>query len=135
MNKIKSKKFNELALKSGTGYLFSNILIRSTAIITAPIFTRILSTSDYGIASNFIAWVAIFSIFTGLGLPYTIGVAKIDFPNDLRKFIASIQTLGSLSGMFFLIFGFFFSEQLVDFMLLDKELIIIIFVYLIFFLQ
>jgi O-antigen/teichoic acid export membrane protein len=112
--------------------MMANMLIRSTAIITAPIFTRLLSPSDYGIASNFAAWLAIISVLTGLGLPYAIGVAKIDFPSELRKFVASIQTLGSIVALLFLIFGIIFSDQLVLIMHLDKELIVIIFVYLLF---
>ena len=112
--------------------MLANILIRSTAIITAPIFTRILTTTDYGIASNFTAWLSICSIFTGLGLQYSIGVAKIYFPSKLNKFLASIQTLGSISAFTLLIIAFFFKEKLAEFMALDEELIMFMFFYLLF---
>ena len=125
--------FDKLAIRSGSGYLFSNILIRSIGLITAPIFTRILTTTDYGIVSNFMAWVAIISIFTGLGLPYSVGNASIDFKEDLNKFISSIQILGFFSAMFYLILATIFSQQLAEIMSLDMELVIVIFVYLIFY--
>tara|TARA_B110000285_G_C15142967_1_gene632346 strand:- start:6429 stop:7850 length:1422 start_codon:yes stop_codon:yes gene_type:complete len=127
------KNLNKIALKSGSGYMLANILIRSTALISAPIFTRLLSTSDYGIASNFFAWVAIISVIIGLGLPYSIGNASIDFKKDLRKYIASIQVLGSIVALIFLIFGFFFNQQLANIMSLDSELVLIIFIYLLFY--
>lgn len=110
--------------------MMANILIRSTAIITAPIFTRILTTSDYGIASNFAAWLGILSVFTGLGLPYSIGNAKMDFPSKLNKFLASIQTLGSITAILFLILAIGFKEELAEWMALDEDLVIMIFVYL-----
>lgn len=128
-----NNNLNITALTSGFWYTISNILIRSTALITAPIFTRLLSTSDYGIASNFLAWVAIVSVLTGLGLPYTIGNANIDFKSDLGKYIASIQVLGSISALIFLIFGVFYSQQLAYIMLLDSELVLLLFIYLLFY--
>ena len=112
--------------------MVANILIRSTAIITAPIFTRILTTSDYGIASNFLAWLQILLVFTGLSLPYSIGVAKIDFPSELNKFLASIQTLGSITAVSLLIIAIFFKEYLAVWMALDEELVIFMFCYLLF---
>jgi O-antigen/teichoic acid export membrane protein len=128
--KNKKEDLNKTAIKSGTGYMMANILIRSSAIITAPIFTRILTTSDYGIASNFTAWLNIFLIFTGLALPYSIGVAKIDFPTELNKFLASIQTLGGITAISFLGFAIVFKEQLAVWMSLDEDLVIVMFVYL-----
>ena len=78
---------NIQAIKSGSSYMLSNILISATSLITAPIFTRLLSTADYGIASNFAAWLNIGLVVIGLGLPYSIGNAKVDFPNELNKYL------------------------------------------------
>jgi O-antigen/teichoic acid export membrane protein len=128
--KNKEESLNKAAIKSGSGYMMANILIRSSAIITAPIFTRILTTSDYGIASNFVAWLNIFLIFTGLALPYSIGIAKIDFPTELNKFLASIQTLGSITAILLLLIAMVFKEQLAVWMVLDEDLIVVMFVYL-----
>lgn len=133
MDNKKSGNFNKIALKSGSVYMLSNILISSSAIITAPIFTRILSTSDYGIASNFAAWVTIGLVIIGLGLPYSIGNARIDFPEDLNKFLASIQTLGSLMAVIVLVIAIFFREELGVLMEMDQYLVVSIFVYLLVF--
>jgi len=132
LDKEKTKNLNKAAIKSGSGYMLSNILIRSSAIITAPIFTRLLTTSDYGIASNFAAWLNIGLVVIGLGLPYSIGNAKMDFPSELNKFLASIQTLGSIFAISFLIIAIVFKSQLGKWMELDPSLVIIMFVYLLF---
>jgi O-antigen/teichoic acid export membrane protein len=130
LTKEKTENLNKIAIKSGSGYMVANILIRSTAIITAPIFTRLLSTSDYGLASNFVAWLSIFLVFTGVGLPYSIGNAKMDFPTQLNKFLASIQTLGSSIAILFLFMAMLFKQQLATIMMLEEDLVIIMFVYL-----
>lgn len=89
-----NNNLNITAVTSGLWYTISNILVRSTALITAPIFTRLLSTSNYGIASNFLAWVAIVSVLTGLGLPYTIGNEYIDNLHSCAAYIAAIKSVG-----------------------------------------
>jgi len=132
LNKENSKSLNISAIKSGSGYMLANIIIRSTSIITAPIFTRILTTSDYGIASNFMAWLGIGSVLVGLGLPYSVGNANSDFPSKLDKYLASIQTLGTLVALPVLCLVVIFKEQLSDLMELDPFLIVLIFIHLIF---
>lgn len=133
MNKEKPIGLNKNALKSGSTYMFSNILIKSSAIITAPIFTRLLSTSDYGIASNFAAWLNIGSVVLGLGLTYSIGNAYMDFPNKLNKYLASIQTLGSIVSVSFLLLAIFFRTQLAEIMELNEDLVVLMFVYILIF--
>ena len=120
---------NKIAFKSGSWYVAANILTRSVGIITAPIFTRLLSPSDYGVASNFIAWLGILLVFTGIGLPYSIGNAKVDYPSELKKYIASIQTLGTSFSSLILIFVIYYREQLSGIMELQSSLIIVMCVY------
>ncbi len=129
MSQIKSS-FNIQALKSGSSYMLSNIIISSISLITAPIFTRLLSTADYGIASNFAAWLNIGLVIIGLGLPYSIGNAKVDFPNELNKYLASIQTLGTVMAITVLLIVLQFKEKVANFMEIDKSLVLIIFIYM-----
>ena len=71
-------------LKAGIWYSASNIMLRSVSIITAPIFTRLLTTEDYGKISNFTSWQNILAIFMGVFLNYSIGRAKIDLKMILK---------------------------------------------------
>ena len=121
---------NKLAIKSGSAFMLSSILINAISIITAPIFSRLLTPSDYGIVSNFMAWQSIGLILIGLGLAYTIGNAKIDFPGEFNQFLASIQTLSSIAGLISLLIAIIFVNQLSRLMELDTSLVIIIFIYL-----
>ena len=121
MNNEKSSSLNKTAIKSGSSYLLSNILLRSSALLTAPIFTRLLSTSDYGIAGNFAAWLSIGLVIVGLGLPYSIGNAKIDFPSEFNKYLASIQILGSIVGVSVLLLAILFRVQFLPSVVFSQE--------------
>jgi O-antigen/teichoic acid export membrane protein len=133
MNDEKSSELNKQVIKSGSSFLFSNILIKSSAIITAPIFTRILTTSDYGIASNFAAWLNILSVIFGLGLAYSIGNAKIDFPNKLDNYFASIQVLSNIITVLGFLFAIIFIKPLSIFMNLNQDLVLFMFICLLIF--
>lgn len=128
-NSNNSKK----ALSAGLWYTISNVAIRAISVVTAPIFTRLLTTSDYGIVNIFTSWQNIFVIFIGLGLSYSIGRAKIDYPDDFDGYLSSIQGLSTIAGFAFLtviVVGRNLFSLLLD---LDPNLVITLFVYLLVF--
>lgn len=121
------------ALKSGVWYSVSNILLRAVSILTAPIFTRLLTTSDYGKVSNFSSWQNILLVFCGLCLSYSIGRAKIDFENNFEDYISSIQGLSSFFSLIILLLYLPFSRHISAFMELDNSIVISLLVYMIFY--
>lgn len=123
---------NNKPLKAGVWYTVSNIAIRGISIITAPIFTRLLSTSDYGLVNNFCSWQDILGCFFGLGLSYSIGRAKIDYKDDFDGYISSVQTLNVIVGLLLLIIVLPFLGPLSAFMEMNKALVISMCVTLVF---
>ena len=81
-------------VKATFWYMISNILLRGMSLLTAPIFTRLLSTADYGIASNFNSWLNIISCISGLSLATAALRGKAEFKENYKSFLSSIQTLG-----------------------------------------
>lgn len=47
-----------------------NFLQRGAAFLVVPIFTRLLTTEQYGVCNVYFAWYEIFVLFTSLKLPY-----------------------------------------------------------------
>lgn len=123
---------NNLAVRASSGYFISSIIIKSLSLLTAPIFTRLLTPADYGIVSNFLANANILSIFVGLGLAYSIGNAKIDFPEKLSQFIASITLITFIAGVLVLVTILLFKEYLAEFLNISPVLIIYMAVYVLF---
>ena len=79
--------------KAALWYTVSSILIRGVSLFTAPIFTRLLSTSDYGVASNFSSWANIVMCITGLGLETAVVRGKVDFEKNYKRYLSSVQFL------------------------------------------
>ena len=130
-----TKRINEngtgLVVKSATWYTISSMLIKSVSLITAPIFTRLLSTADYGVVSNFSTWVLIADCFTGLGLAYAVARGKIEFSEEYPQYISSIQTLSLISTGIWVFGAILFSRQIAELMEISRILVVIMFIYLV----
>ncbi len=81
------------AFKAGVWYTVSNIAAKAILVLTTPIFTRMMSTEDYGMASIFTSWYSLLVVFCSLNLTYSIGRAKIDFPGKLDEYVGAMQLL------------------------------------------
>ena len=93
---------NSKAKKAGAWYTISNILLKGCVFLTLPIFTRILSTSDFGIYNSYIAIEGIFTAIVGLGLYSTVKNAKLDFKENFDKYLSSILSASVLMLVFVL---------------------------------
>ena len=83
--------------KAGGLYLFGNIFDKAIVFLTIPIFTRILSTSDYGIFHTYLSWVSTLSLILGLSLNSSLRSAIFDFKDELEDYLSSIFFLSLLN--------------------------------------
>lgn len=102
--------------KAGSYYLIGNLFNKAITFLTIPLFTRLMSTSDYGIVNTYLSWVSILSLIVGLSLGSSIRSAYIDFKEDLDGYISSI--------FFFSLLNFLITSTIIIFIsnLLLKEL-------------
>lgn len=131
MNNISEQRGK--ALKAGAWYTVANILFRAVSIITAPIFTRLLTTADYGVVSNFTSWQNIIGVFTTLCAGSGIGRARLEFEKRFDGYLASVQMISTISSILGLSISVLFSDRIAAMFSLDKELIVAMFVYLCFY--
>lgn len=97
------KKNNSLIFSSFL-YIFGNILVSGLSFITTPIFTRLLTPEEYGIATVFLTWINLFTTFIGLQTMSTIPVAKMKFEKkEFNEYLSSILFLSTLSFIFIMI--------------------------------
>ena len=121
------------AARSGIWYVISNVMIRAVGIITAPVYTRLLTTAETGYANNFNNYVSIFYVIMGLCLIYSVGRAKLDYKGrDFDGYMSAIQGLSSIFGAVILIFVMIFMPGggMLGF---ERTVVIILFAYLILF--
>lgn len=95
-----------LGVKASVAYTVCSILQRSLSFITMPLFTRLLTTEQYGQYNVYQSWVGILNIFITLNLAYgSFSTAMIKFEQDRKAYIAAIQNIGVvLAGVFFVLY-------------------------------
>lgn len=81
----------------------SNILLRGISVFTAPVFSRLLGTSGYGVLSVYNIWVRVGAVAIPLQTQGTLANARLEYPEeDQKKYQSSVM---SLSVLCFLVFG------------------------------
>ena len=84
--------------KASTFYLFGSLFNKGMAFFTVPIFTRLLSTSDYGIVTTYNSWISILAMVVGFALHTGIRIAFVDYKEEMKDFMATTTTFTLLSG-------------------------------------
>lgn len=128
MNDDKEK--GSKVVKSSIWYTIANVSIRAVAIITTPIYTGMLTTADYGRANTFNSWIDVFNVFACLCVVYSIGRAKLDFPDRFDEYMSSLQGLSSSFGFILLVLAFIFKESLSGWIHYEVPLAVGLFAYL-----
>lgn len=77
-------------IKAGLGYTVGNILIKGVTFLTLPIFTRLMTTSQYGVFNTYMAYEAIIAIVLGLGMYPSIKNAKFDYTNEINVYVSTV---------------------------------------------
>ncbi len=75
-------------------FLVSSFMQKAVSAISTPIFTRLLTTAEYGDFNSFLSWQSILRVFVTLNLfygVYTSGLVK--FKDRRQEFVSSMQGL------------------------------------------
>jgi len=107
---------NAKALKSGFWYLIANFVVKAMALITTPVFTRLLSKEQFGQYSNWFSWTSIAIIIITMSMESSLISAKFDFKDKIYQYDLSLIGLSLTSTAIWTIivniFAPFFSELL-----------------------
>lgn len=86
------------AVKASMWFIICSILQKAIQFITVPLFTRLLTTEEYGQFTLYQSWLSLFSIFATLNL--SAGVfnnGMIKYPDDRDAYVSSMQGLSVVS--------------------------------------
>ena len=126
ISKIKNFINNSKEIKASSAYVICSFLQNCIAFITLPIFTRILSTEEYGISTVYSSTIAVVIIFTTLNLPYgSFSLAMLKFEKDRDGYISAVNTIcAALSILYFVIY-FVFKDFWNDILGLPTKLMVL----------
>lgn len=85
------------AAKCSIWFAICSVIQKGISLITVPIFTRLLTTEQYGEFSVYQSWYAVISIFATLNLcagVFNNGMTK--YPNEREKYMSSMQGLSTV---------------------------------------
>lgn len=117
MNAIK-KLFNKyqtmsIVTKATLWFFICNNLLKCLSLLTTPIFTRILSTEQFGIFNTYMSWVQIVTILSTLRLDYGIfNKGMTQFSDDKENYTASMQSTTSILTILLLILYLLFQSPI-----------------------
>ncbi len=104
MKNLKNK-YNSVpeGVKASVAYTVCSILQKALGLITMPLFTRLLTTEQYGQYNVYQSWMSILTIFITLNLAYgSFSTAMMKFEDDRKGYIAAIQNITLLLAAVFL---------------------------------
>ncbi len=103
MSKLIGKiKSIPIEARASVAYTMCSILQQGLSFITLPLFTRMLTTDEYGQYSVYSSWSAIIVIFITLNLPFgSFLTAMVKYREERDRYIASIQSIFLMLGGFF----------------------------------
>ncbi len=94
MNFSKKYKMVSVQAKASIWFVFCSFLQKGISFITVPIFTRLLTTEEYGTYSLYLSWLQIITIITSLNLfNGVLDNAMSKYEEDRDRFISAMQGL------------------------------------------
>lgn len=103
--------------KSVIWYTLATIIQNGILFLITPLYTRILTDSQYGVFSVYQSWQQVFSIIAILSLDRCITVGFMKFQGERKEFLSSVQALMTLLVLIFTILVCVCSttfEQIID---------------------
>lgn len=74
------------AAKAGLAYTVGNVLLKGVTFLTLPIFSRILTTEEFGFYNLYVSHETILTIFVGLCLYGSLRTAKYDYQKEFNSY-------------------------------------------------
>jgi len=128
--KTKSKYMNlPVAVRASLWFTVCNFFQKGVSFITVPIFTRLLSTEEYGVYSVYLSWQSIIIIFATLNLSSQVfnnGMTKYD--NDRFGYTSAMLGLSNLCTLVFFSIYFILKEAINKALDVSTPMMIIMFV-------
>lgn len=102
------KKYREFPIQAKLAFwlMVASVTTKGVSVITVPIFSRLLTKSEYGYVSTFLSWRNVFLIFTSFNLSagvYNKGLSK--YKNDRNGYCLAMQyTTSFLTVTFYVVY-------------------------------
>ena len=122
-------KKNNQVFKAGIGYTIGNILIKGINFLVLPIFSRILTTEEFGVYNVFLSIDAILFVVIGMALHSSIRSANYEYKGKIDSYVSSISIIYIINLLIYLLFVSFFAKSLSQFLAFDIPILYLLGIY------
>lgn len=125
-------------LKAGLGYTIGNYMLKGSSFISIPIYTRLLSTSNYGNFNNFLTYGSIFFVIVGCAIHSSFKSARYRYKlntegakvgKDYYSYTSTSVLFILLSTTIWLLLANLFVNNLSNWLKMDKLSINLLIIY------
>lgn len=122
MESDKKTSSNKLVLYN----TLSTILLYAITFFSAPLFSRLLGTEEYGVVQVYNTWVSFFTVILGIYTRGTLSIAKVHYSVDeFKPYQSSVLFLSLVSFIIIFLLMLLFSDAIVLFFGLGLEYLVI----------
>ena len=120
---------NSKVMKAGIGYTIGNLFIKGISFFTVPLFSRLLSTEQFGVYNVFLSYDAIIYVLIGLALHSSIRSANYEFEGEIDEYTSSISLVYILNMIIMLILIILFGSILSKYTGFSQSILIMLVLY------
>lgn len=117
------------AFAAGIGYTIGNMLIKGIGILTLPLFSRIMTTEEFGVYNVFAAYDAILFVIIGLALHTSVRSANLEFRGKIDDYVSSISLIYIFNLLVFWLLTLLFGDMLSKILGLQTTMLFILVIY------
>ena len=111
-------------------YMLSQIVLQGIAVIAMPLFTRLLTTDQYGRVSVFSTWSSILALIIGLRVDATVSVAKVHYGEKaFKKFCTNAYFIVFSTGTAVLLFAALCLKPLSSLIRMSPAIVLFLVIY------
>lgn len=104
-------------------YFLANIATKAIGLISMPIFTRLLTETEYGIYSVYLSYLGIFAVLFSLNSHIAVGRYYYERTEDFKEFVSTTLTLLLITYCITVLLVMFFYNPLINLMKLPYNLL------------
>ena len=106
--------------------ILSTVLLRGISIFTAPLFTRLLGDSGYGVTQIYNTWVAVIAIVFTMQTQGTLVNARVEYSEEeQKKYHSSAMTMSMVIFFAFSVLVLLFIDPISQLLKLNRFLIVL----------
>lgn len=123
------KNENNKPIKASIGYTVGNYCLKGIGLITIPIFSRLMTTADFGTYNTFLAYESILYIIMCLALHGSLKNALYRYDKKFSNYVTSIAIIPLLMFFLFFMISVIFNNRLSKILGINSNILQLLVIY------